>query len=201
MLRERCSCAISVHGILASFVFSSLFRPLTPLFPLDASHSPVSLIIPAHTQKQGGGGYPKEVKEMKEAKEVDYNRAFLTPAFTTTSINIVGEPTILERPASKGRALHRQMQPKSGPSRKPIRDTKSVPPSYGGQVEAAATRTFDLQLSTLNRPSQARETFCEGDAYHGAEARRGVCRAEVKVKGVHCADPAFPGSSVFPADH
>jgi hypothetical protein len=42
---------------------------------------------------------------------VDYNRAFLTPAFTTTSINIVGEPTFPflhaigrspERPASEG---------------------------------------------------------------------------------------------------
>ena len=54
MLGGSCSCAISVHGILASFVFSSLFRPLTSLFPVDASHSPVSPMIPARTQKQGG---------------------------------------------------------------------------------------------------------------------------------------------------
>jgi hypothetical protein len=47
----------------------------------------------------------------------------------------------------------------------------------------------------------ARETFCEGDAYHWTEARRGVCRAAVEVKGVHCADPAIPGFSVFPAEH
>src|SRR5208337_5028500 len=46
--------------------------------------------------KTGGGGYPKEVKEaneVEEAKEMDYERAFLTPVFTTTLINIVGAPT------------------------------------------------------------------------------------------------------------
>ncbi len=49
--------------------------------------------------------------------------------------------------------------------------------------------------------TMARETFCEAHAYYWREARRGVCRAEAVVKGVHCADPAFPGASVFPAEH
>src|SRR5208337_275181 len=35
------------------FVFSSLLRALTPLFPLDAGHSPVSPLFPLDTQKQG----------------------------------------------------------------------------------------------------------------------------------------------------
>jgi hypothetical protein len=36
------------------FAFSSISRPLTPLFPLDTSHSPVSPFFPLLTQKQGG---------------------------------------------------------------------------------------------------------------------------------------------------
>ena len=41
------------------FVFSSLLRMLTPLFPLDANHSPATPLFPLHTQKQGGGGVPE----------------------------------------------------------------------------------------------------------------------------------------------
>jgi hypothetical protein len=55
MLRVSCSCAISVHDILASFVFSSLFRMLSPTIPVHPRNAPVSPIIPVHTQKQGGG--------------------------------------------------------------------------------------------------------------------------------------------------
>src|SRR5208337_3461463 len=36
------------------FPTSSLLYPLTPLFPLDASHSPVTTLFPLLTQKQGG---------------------------------------------------------------------------------------------------------------------------------------------------
>ncbi len=42
MLRGRCSCAISERPTTSAFVSPSLPRPLTPLFPLDTSHSPVS---------------------------------------------------------------------------------------------------------------------------------------------------------------
>jgi hypothetical protein len=55
-------------------------------------------LFPLLTQKHGGGGYPKEVREAKEVKgieEVNYNRASLSPLFTPTSINIVGAPTFL----------------------------------------------------------------------------------------------------------
>ena len=89
MLRGRCSCAIS--GLpTASRAFQS---PLTPLFPLHPRNSPVSPFFPLLTQKQGGGGHPNEAKEAKEVKDPENNRAFLTPAFTTTSIAIVGAPT------------------------------------------------------------------------------------------------------------
>ena len=94
MLRGRCSCAISIPRTSSS----APQIPLTPLFPLHPRKSPVTPLFPLLTQKQGGGGYPKEVKEpneVQEAKQVDYNRAILTPAFTTTSINIVGAPTFL----------------------------------------------------------------------------------------------------------
>jgi hypothetical protein len=87
MLRGRCSCGIS--GLPTSS--PALQSLLTPLFPLLTRNAPVSLFFPLLTQKQGSGGSP-EVKEAKEVKEVE-NLAFLTPAFTTTSINIVGAPT------------------------------------------------------------------------------------------------------------
>jgi len=57
-----------------------------------------------------------------------------------TYLQYVGAPTFLslhdnsrqqDRPASEGRALHKQMKPESGP-----------PPSCGGQAEVAPTRTF-----------------------------------------------------------
>ena len=89
MLRGRCSCGIS--GLPPSS--PALQSLLTPLFPLLTRNAPVSLFFPLLTQKQGSGGSP-EVKEAKEVKEVE-NLAFLTPAFTTTSINIVGAPTFL----------------------------------------------------------------------------------------------------------
>jgi len=62
------------------------------------------------------GGYPKEVREAKEVKEIEEvncKPAFLTPAFTTTLIDIVGAPTFpflhaigrsQERPASPTRS-------------------------------------------------------------------------------------------------
>src|SRR5208283_887432 len=53
MLRGRCSCASSIRPTPSSFASSSLSRLLTPLFPLDASHSPISPLFPLHTQKQG----------------------------------------------------------------------------------------------------------------------------------------------------
>src|SRR5208282_4906108 len=93
MLRGCCSCAISVRPTPSLFVSSSSLRALTPLFPLHPEKQPVSPLFPLHTQKQGGGGYPKEVREAKEVEEVDYKRGFLRPAFTTTSLDIVGAPT------------------------------------------------------------------------------------------------------------
>jgi len=57
MLRGRCSCAISDRLTPSSFALSSLFRPLTPLFPLHPRNSPVTPLFPLLTHKQGGGGY------------------------------------------------------------------------------------------------------------------------------------------------
>jgi len=54
MLRGCCSCAISERSTPLPFAPPSLSRHLTPLFPLDASHSPVSPLFPLDTQKQGG---------------------------------------------------------------------------------------------------------------------------------------------------
>jgi hypothetical protein len=92
--RGRGCCAISSLPIPSSFASASLFRMLSPTIPVHPRNSPVSPIIPVHTQKQGGGGH-NEAKEVKEVKEAENNRAFLTPAFTTTSIAIVGAPTFL----------------------------------------------------------------------------------------------------------
>jgi len=50
------SCAISERPTPSLFASSSLLCPLTPLFPLGASHSPVTPLFPLHTQKQGGRG-------------------------------------------------------------------------------------------------------------------------------------------------
>src|SRR5208337_811500 len=58
MLRGSCSCAISERPTPSPFALSSLFRMLSPIIPVHPRNAPVSPIIPAHTQKQGGRGYP-----------------------------------------------------------------------------------------------------------------------------------------------
>ena len=123
MLRGRCSCAISGrsaergHKKRAPHPHPHRKFPLSPLFPLHPRNSPVSPLFPLLTQKQGGGGVhlTKSIfanAPLRLSNPGGYNRlenlapnfvlstvnckpAFLTPAFTTTSINIVGAPTIL----------------------------------------------------------------------------------------------------------
>ena len=56
----------------------------------------------------------KEANEVEEAEEMDYERAFLTPAFTTTSIAIVGAPTFWFLRAGKGNPKNRSR--KAGPA-------------------------------------------------------------------------------------
>jgi len=51
MLRGRCSCAISERPTPSS----TLKTPLSLIIPVYPRNSPVSPIIPVHTQKQGGG--------------------------------------------------------------------------------------------------------------------------------------------------
>jgi len=115
MLRGRCSCAISGRPTPSSFASSSLSRPLTPLFPLHPRNSPVTPLFPLLTQKHGGGGTSSPMiftnALLRLSNPGGYNRlenlapnfvlstvicepAFLTPAFTRTSIAIVGAPTI-----------------------------------------------------------------------------------------------------------
>jgi hypothetical protein len=53
--RGRGCCAISERPIPSPFGLPSLFRLLSPIIPVDPGNSPVSPIIPVHTQKQGGG--------------------------------------------------------------------------------------------------------------------------------------------------
>ncbi len=53
MLRGCCTCTISELATHSPFVSSSLSRSLTPLFPLDASHSSVSPLFPLDTQNRG----------------------------------------------------------------------------------------------------------------------------------------------------
>ncbi len=62
MLRGRCTCTISERltpslslRLLATSHPPLATSSLTPLFPLHPRNSPVSPIIPLHTQKQGGG--------------------------------------------------------------------------------------------------------------------------------------------------
>jgi hypothetical protein len=121
-------------------------------------------LFPLLTQKQGGGGYPKEVreaKEVEEVKELDYKRAFLTPAFTTTSIDIVGAPTFLflhaigrsqERPASEGGPytnfeLSRMVDDLS---RKMIFAAELLCDSSSGDFNRLEDSAQDLELSTFN---------------------------------------------------
>jgi hypothetical protein len=63
------------------------------------------------------GGCPKEVREAKEAKEVDHHPVFLTHVFTITLSNIVGAPTFWSSGKDEARqeCLGHQKQEKSGP--------------------------------------------------------------------------------------
>ena len=108
------------HTLLFCLFFTLRGTAKSFVSPTSRKAARKLLCFPLLTQKQGGGGYPKEVREVKEArevnevteaKEVDYNRAFLRPAFTTTLIDIesgsrqfylhvIGRSQ--ERPASEG---------------------------------------------------------------------------------------------------
>jgi hypothetical protein len=119
MLRGRCSCAISdrptplPRAIFAkgqtSFAPPSSLHPLSPLFPLHPRNAPVTPLFPLLTQKQGGGGvsfasitsFPLATRHCFEnsapicrLSAVNCEPVFLRPAFTTTSIDIVGAPTV-----------------------------------------------------------------------------------------------------------
>jgi hypothetical protein len=64
------------------FVLPSLFLALTPLFPLDASHSPVTPLFPLHTQKQGGtppssGMTNRSISEMHSHRPIPACPCFL----------------------------------------------------------------------------------------------------------------------------
>src|SRR5208283_344634 len=54
--RGRRSCAISERPTPSFFALPSLFRMLSLTIPAHPRHSPVSPIIPAHTQNRGWGG-------------------------------------------------------------------------------------------------------------------------------------------------
>jgi len=84
MLRGRCSCAISGRPTASSFVFSSLLRPLTPLVPLDASHSPASPLFPLLTQKQGV--YPPSNMINRSISEFSLALSSASPLFSVFSL-------------------------------------------------------------------------------------------------------------------
>src|SRR5208337_1203029 len=86
MLRGRRSCAIASLPISSSFASVSLFRMLSPIIPVHPRHVPVSPIIPAHTQKHGGGG---AFCEMCSPATL----LFSTTMLTTMLSAIVGAPT------------------------------------------------------------------------------------------------------------
>ncbi len=73
MLRGRRSCAISERPTPLPFAVPSLFRMLSPTIPVHPRNSPVSPIIPVHTQKQGGGAcgsYQRpETSDQKERRK------------------------------------------------------------------------------------------------------------------------------------
>jgi len=109
MLRGRRSCTTSVRpGYLSQtqttrstadfFVLSSLFRILSPTIPVHRRHSPVSPIIPVHTQKQGGGGCSKQNARANNSfvfsRHVNYILNYM-------SYYIVGAPTFSFRPATQ----------------------------------------------------------------------------------------------------
>src|SRR5208283_824754 len=71
MLRGRCSCAIPTRPTSSP---SPKF-PLSPIIPVHPGNSPVSLIIPVHTQKQGGGGCFFELYTGHPAKDAHPERA------------------------------------------------------------------------------------------------------------------------------
>jgi hypothetical protein len=78
-----------------------------------------------------------------ELSTANYKRAFLRPAFTTTSINIVGAPTFWFLRAGKG-------SPKNRSEDRPLHRRECGPPPRPGRGKRQAA-PFNLQLSTLNR--------------------------------------------------
>ena len=73
--RGRGCCATSERPTPSLFVLSSLFRMLSPTIPAHRSHSPVSPIIPALMQKQGGGGCYRNSNVPKICRRADNFRA------------------------------------------------------------------------------------------------------------------------------
>jgi hypothetical protein len=62
------------------FVFSSLFRMLSPTIPVHPRNAPVSPIIPVHTQKQGGGAL-KKLSATSDQRSEGKNKAVPLAAF------------------------------------------------------------------------------------------------------------------------
>jgi hypothetical protein len=128
---------VTSHSPLATALVS-------PLFPLHPRNSPVTPLFPLLTQKQGGGGTFSQMiftnalfpilnpggsnrsEEERPASEggpytncelttVNCEPSFLRPAFTITSINIVGAPTIFcpnGNPVMRGNFIDAGLQPR-----------------------------------------------------------------------------------------
>jgi hypothetical protein len=150
------------------FASSSLFCLLSPIIPVHPRIVPVSLIIPVHTQKQGGvggsskqmiftnaplrlsnpGGYNRLRKERTASEGGPYTNckpAFLTPAFTTTSIAIVGAPTFSFLCATEG-------EPKNRSEDRPLHWKGCGPPQKAGPYT-------NCRLSAMNFAPRERGTL------------------------------------------
>ena len=124
------------------FVFPSLFRlqiRLSPTIPEHPGNSPVSPIIPVHTQKQGVGGIPRKM------------RAPITPMFSSAMLTIqlsaiVGAPTFSFRPAS----LLRQASRRTGPT-KARKEKEPVPRGGVGHYRPGEKRPPQKAATTKER--------------------------------------------------
>jgi hypothetical protein len=84
MLRGRYICAISERSTPSS----TLKISLSPIIPVHPGLSPVTPIIPVHTQKQGGWGMPSNAS-------TDNSLVYVTAYLLATKIQNVAAPTFL----------------------------------------------------------------------------------------------------------
>ena|SRR5208283_935749 len=232
--RGRGCCAISERAVVSSgtqkacptrspFALPSLLRTLSPTIPAHRRHSPVSPIIPALTQKQGGGGLQIKLgssisllvsvtaltsklsaivgaptfsnlrtigrSQKQPASEggpytngasstVNCKPAFLRPAFTMTSIAIVGAPTFSFLRAAIGNPKNRS---EDRPLHERERRARCIVPLHG--------QPSQLNLDERRMRGRARGQRATGE--HAGGGHAGAKEGLLAIGGRRAAHLAF----------